>query len=1353
MEWKRVSEIIGIANLNRYKYLVLSIFLGTNVSICFGQDNLVFKKLPERLELSKMVVRSVFQDSHDFLWFGTIDGLVRYDGYKIKIYRNNPSDSTSVAENQIKWITEDEMGFLWIVNTNGILNKFDPITEKFQIIHLPNPLVGGKKAKILEKVVCQGAYLWLRMEDGRIYRTSIKKPSLEQLVINWGLGIKVIDNKVWIGTEKGLRYWTEEEKLLIPFFSGQGTTKLSNNPIGNIFVDQSSNLWVLSNNEIFELDLNTYQIKSHQIKSMFPNLEPPFNQYAIMVDEEYRLWIWKTFANTSISYYDLKEGHLMQPSSHKPEISSDLMSTFLDNQGTFWLGTVKGLYYIQTRKNPFHILKYAPTEKLSISGNHVRKIIKDKNGLLWIATNSKGLNRVDEKKQSTIVYNAHNDGNSICSNNLNIVFEDLKGYLWVGSSNKGLSKFDLKTGIFTNYEYQRNEANSLSDNDVRAIYEDPTGDIWIGTRYGLNLYQPKSDDFIRFIPENQERDISIMSMLVDKDNKFWLTTYGSGLYQFDRQSKKFKNYKKEKNNPRSLSHNNALVLCEDKKGRLWISTSEGLNLYHSATDDFSKFTAVNGFKNNQIFGMVEDDRGRLWLSTSNGLIRFNPDDLSVRNYSTLDGLPANKFTNFAYGKSEKTGELFFGGYDGLTIFHPDSLNKDSIFYPLVLSRFNIYHNENGMGQAVEIPGIDYKKEIVLNYLENTFTIDFATLEFNKSENIQYAYQLKGIQQNWVNIGNNRTLTFSNLNPGQYTLYLKSTNSAGIWNPNERQLLIKVTPPWWQTKIAYFIYFTLFLIASYLLYSLLLNRKIAQARYQQLSELDAFKTQFYTNITHEFRTPLTIISGMAEKLKQEPQKWKENGVEMIRRNSYNLMRLVNQLLDLQKLESGKLALNLQQGEVIGYLKYLLESFQSFAESRDVKTHFLTKTDELWMDFDPDKLAPIINNLLSNAIKFSKKNGDIYLQIETIQSASRTNHLAITIKDTGIGIPATKLPNIFDRFYQVDGSPTRAGEGTGIGLALTKELVHLLKGTIEVTSKLDSGTTFTIRLPIHQKASKQLSNYSSSFQKWSWETTPTIAQVSEAVATHNPLSNQPRVLIIEDNLDVQYYLTACLQGQFQLMYAQNGAIGIEKAITEIPDLIISDVMMPEKDGFEVCHTLKKKLATSHIPIVLLTAKATIEDKIAGLEFGADAYLSKPFHPEELLVRLKKLIELRKALQVKYSTGEIIIKAIPKTEDVFLQNIQKSINDNLQMPNFGPNELAKIMVVSRSQLHRKLKALTNISTSNYINKIRLQEAKKLLAQSDKSISEIAYDVGFSSPQYFSTSFSAAFDCSPSDYRERKG
>ncbi|MEM1122960.1 MAG: ATP-binding protein, partial [Bacteroidota bacterium] len=784
----------------------------------------------------------------------------------------------------------------------------------------------------------------------------------------------------------------------------------------------------------------------------------------------------------------------------------------------------------------------------------------------------------------------------------------------------------------------------------------------------------------------------------------------------------------------------------------WISSSEGINLYHPETDDFTRYNRADGFANDYVVGMVVDDNGHLWLSTFDGLIQFDPDELTVKNYTAMDGLASERFGNLAYGKSKRTGRLFFGGLEGLTVFHPDSIVVDSLFKPLVISDFKVYGTKDGVTKPTNIAGIDYKDEVVLSHEENNFTLDFSYLEYDRSPSVTYAYQLGNNPADWINLMDNRSLTLNNLSPGEYPLRIRATNNAGIVDPTQKLLNIIITPPWWRTNLAFLCYFVLFLGASYGLYYFLLNRQLAETRYQQLQELDTFKTQFYTNITHEFRTPLTIISGMAEKLKQEPQKWQEKGVEMIRRNSYNLLRLVNQLLDLQKLESGKLGINLQQGEVIAYLKYLLESFQSYAESRGVKTHFLTNVAEVWMDFDSDKLAAIINNLLSNAIKFSKSGGDVYCQIDRLTNPKSTDQLVIKIKDTGIGIPSEKLPYIFNRFYQVDGSHTREGEGTGVGLAFTKELVQFLDGTIQVKSQVNQGTTFQLSFPIQQQATKVSSDRPLANTNWSWETEPTVDQVSNAIAANNTLKNQPTVLVIEDNLDVQYYLTSCLQNDYQISYAQNGATGIEKAIAEIPDIIISDVMMPEKDGFEVCQTLKKEPITSHIPLILLTAKATIADKIAGLEFGADAYLSKPFHPNELLARLRNLIELRQVLQATYSQGVSIVKPVPKTEDVFVQKVQQVILANLATANFGPNELAKEMAVSRSQLHRKLKALTTFSTSNYMNRVRLQAAKELLLQTDKSVSEIAYEVGFSSPQYFSTNFSNVFGVTATEFRERR-
>lgn len=516
--------------------------------------------------------------------------------------------------------------------------------------------------------------------------------------------------------------------------------------------------------------------------------------------------------------------------------------------------------------------------------------------------------------------------------------------------------------------------------------------------------------------------------------------------------------------------------------------------------------------------------------------------------------------------------------------------------------------------------------------------------------------------------------------------------------------------------------------------------------EQLKTINQLKSRLYANITYEFRTPLTVISGMANKIKEQPNEWLEQGVKMIKRNSKQLLTLVNQLLDLSKLEEGKAKLNYQQGNIITYLKYIVESIHSLASSKNILLHFHAEEEEIIMDFDEEKLQKIVLNLLSNAVKFTSSNGHIYITIQQIIDADRS-YIQVKVRDTGSGIPEAQIPYIFDRFYQGDNTNTRThkGEGTGIGLALVQELVNLMKGNIQVRSKIQKGTTFTVLLPVHRNAPKQMRPLQVI------EKLQPVQTTEYDNATNTEHKGKEKVLLIEDNADVQTYIQSCLETSYELLIGKNGAEGIEIALSEIPDVVITDVMMPIKDGFEVCHSLKQDVRTSHIPIVMLTAKADVDSKLVGLSKGADAYLSKPFNPEELLIRLQQLVESRKRLQAKYSTGALISEASPKTEDVFLQQVQVAILAHLEDGYFGPNELAKALNTSRTQLHRKLKALTSVSTSNYINKVKLQKAKEMLSNTEETISEIAYAVSFSSLNYFSSNFSKEFGISPRAFRKK--
>ena len=511
----------------------------------------------------------------------------------------------------------------------------------------------------------------------------------------------------------------------------------------------------------------------------------------------------------------------------------------------------------------------------------------------------------------------------------------------------------------------------------------------------------------------------------------------------------------------------------------------------------------------------------------------------------------------------------------------------------------------------------------------------------------------------------------------------------------------------------------------------------------LEELDKMKTQFFTNISHEFRTPLTVISGMAEQIEENPERWIQKGVNMIKRNTHNLLDLVNQILDLRKLESGKLAANYVLGDVVVYVRYIFDSFHSLAETQDIQLHYQGIQDAFEMDYDPEKLLRILSNLLDNAIKFTPAGGQIHL--ETSQA---DDQLIIKVTDTGIGIDEKELPNIFERFFHTQESPTTTKKGSGIGLSLVKELVNLMEGDISVASKLDEGTTFELTLPISRNAGKKAPHFTSSDLTGVHADTPGQLENLKLPSQQGDGVELPSLLIMEDNLDVAQYLVACLEGRYQLEVVHDGQAGIDKALAEVPDLIISDVMMPEKNGYEVCQVLKSDEKTSHIPIVLLTAKADTDSRIEGLEHGADAYLAKPFEKRELLVRLEKLLELREQLQARYRSADgLTATSEPqaKKEDKFVISLREVVEEHIDDEDFGIMELCRAMLMSRTQLHRKVKALTGRSTSSFVRSIRLGKAKELLSTTDWNISQIAYEVGFKDPKYFSRTFTEEFGVSP--------
>jgi signal transduction histidine kinase/DNA-binding response OmpR family regulator len=885
---------------------------------------------------------------------------------------------------------------------------------------------------------------------------------------------------------------------------------------------------------------------------------------------------------------------------------------------------------------------------------------------------------------------------------------DSQGNLWIATWNTGLFKIDFELKKLIHFEFPG--ANSYSSNlSCRYIYEDRKNQIWVGTRTGLLKHVKEDDSFI--------------------------------------------SYQHNPDDPTSMSENTSFCIYEDSLGYIWSgSYGGGLNRLDQSTGKFRHFTTHDGLLNNNIFSLLPDNAGNLWIVSYDGVTRFNPYTFKLDNFRHENGLGSTSYDAFMYGKSPYTGDLYFGGRQGIDIIRPDSIRLSDYKPPVVFTDFQLFNESVPIKKLPKKTDsefylnqhISWTKEVTLNDNQRVFTFQYAALDFSGPENIQYAYQLAGFDSDWQYAENKRTATYTNLDPGKYIFKVKATNADRVWNEDYTSLALIITPPWWATSWAYLIYIVFIAATLFGIYHYQRRRWALQTALQlqrqeasRLKDLDAIKTNLYTNITHEFRTPLTVISGMVDLIRNRPKEWLIKGTELIEEHTGKLLAMVNQMLDLQKLEAGKMELNLIRADIISFINYIIEPFQFQAKSRGLELTAVHQSERLMMDFDPEKLGQVLSNLLSNAIKYTRK-GSIVLTTRK----SNNQHLEIAIQDTGIGIPEDKLPYIFDRFYQTEPGSTRRGEGVGIGLALVKELLAIMRGHISVSSEVGKGSTFHINLAITDEAeivSKPESNMV-------FAPMPRPIEIDEQFS---PAQKElEHILIIEDHPDVRLYLKTLLLDSYAISQAIDGPDGLKKSIDQIPDLIICDIMMPGKDGYQVCDELHQNALTSHIPIILLTAKADSASKIEGFQHGAEAYLSKPFRPEELKGQISMLLKQRKRLQEKFRDNfKDLGHSYPK--DPYLEDLQKLILSELSNEALGIQEICKRIHVSRSQLHNKIKATTGYSTTIFIRKIRLKEARRLLKSTHLNISEIAYKTGFQDPNFFSRVYKREFGESPSEGR----
>jgi len=1349
------------------------------------------------------------QDDTGFIWLAdNASGLVKYDGTNKKYFKAIPNNPNSLYTNALECLYAGKGGIVWIGSNHEGLDRLDASTETFtHYQHDPSDPHSLRDNQIQALLEDRSGTLWIGTLKGLDtldrktgHFVHIRDDTPAGRLFNEATVRSIYEDhagRIWIGAgnafdprdqpSSGL-YKFEKETGLITHYrhNPEDPTSLIGNRIRALFEDRKGNFYVGSDGDGLHL-MDREQGKFQRLTNIpgNPNAlsRPPVNPNALyaadhitFINEDAQGAIWigsyagginryhpesKTmeFFGTSGkgSHYLEKndfwtllktKDNLLWVSGWEPETENQVLfqiSTFQnqfdytpigqriilfaqDQESGIWIGASRGLYGQSMDESPGSFFTFV---RNTLGSSIIWDLKFDNAGNLWVATLWGGAYFFDRQAMNFKLYGPEEQGkNGLSCCWVSAVLPMLDGTTWIGSYG-GLDLFNSKSGEFTNFKHDPSNPNSLISSEVTSLFQDSNGRIWIGTRNGLNRYREESADFERYL---NGAGVPVMGIHEDSNKRIWVSSYRAGFFLFDPEEGVF-------------------------------------NPFYDNTGLITDLLLITG--------IVEDESKFIWLFTDSGLIRLDPDTKNAALFGNSWKKPAD--TEFYTLKPfiSKNKEIFVGNASGYFSFQPGELEKQ---YP---KEPNPYLSAFFLGDRFISSQTDKKilpkqlnetTEIRLAHHQNTFTLEFGSIDFVTLESEKnLRYKLENFDQNWRD-GKAYTASYYSLPPGEYIFHVLATNRYG--NLGQRSISIVVMPPWFTQWWAWLSYAFLLFLLLYLVYSFLLRRKLAQAEVIRLQDLDLVKSRLYTNLTHEFRTPLTVISGIADQILENPKQWLREGIPMIKRNSGQLMGLINQMLDLAKLESGTLPVKMVQDNVIHYLKYLTESFHSYAESKNIRLHFLASIDELYMDFDPEKMQSIFTNLVGNSIKFTPIGGDVYIHIDLDDSNTAASFLSLKFRDNGKGISESNLPFIFDRFYQVDNSETSQTGGTGIGLSLIKELVNLLGGSISAESKEGKGTIFFVKLPIKQEVPKAIKSEQVSLN-YTIEKSGMLAEILIKTSNEEGL---PLALLIEDHEDVLTYLASCLQGQYRLQLARNGREGIEKALVEIPDIIISDVMMPEKDGYEVLELLKNDERTSHIPFILLTAKSDLDSRLKGLERGADAYLSKPFEKKELDVRLRKLIELRLKLQKHFfeslqtlvpesdsesgdekfdliketktdRPGESNHHSIPlasSLDHAFVLKVRKVIQENLDDSSFGVENLCRELALSHSQVHRKLIALTGLSATHFIRYVRLVKAKELLKKSWLTISSISHDCGFTEPAYFSRVFKKEFGISPHDWRE---
>ena len=1407
--------------------------------LLFAQDtDYRFRHLTTEDGLPSNWIFHITQDSRGFFWMATRAGLCRYDGYGMKVYRHDPSDSTTISNDYLKCnLLEDSDGSLWVGTKKG-LNRFDPKTEKFTR-YFHDPVDSTSISSDIINCIYQDrkGTIWI----GTSYPGGLNKyiPETnsfkcyrflpEITYSNTYLGMYEDRYGVFrVATKDGLLEFDRDAGIYTLI---ETHPKISNkivNRFSKITEDLNGNLWYVGD-WIYKYD------RDEKLLTLF---EPLYRNKVILENTMYTDFEFDVAGHLPVMWV-VNHGKLYQYQfdteniiyiPHDPDdlysiMASGLHNLYMDGSGSLWVGGVNGISLMDPLSGQVNIHK----EFMDEYQDGAMCFLEDYQGYLWIGTRNSGVMQFDRdmnlvnwhKSKSLDPSGGHFDGR------IWKIYEDSRRNLWIICNTDGLYFLDRTKNEISRCDLRYSRAEMFPKADehfLNDVLEDSHGTLWLAASPSLYRCIPGTGSNTTFHLVTDPEDLyyhTITSILEDFEGGLWFSVFGKGLFYQPEEYRGTNHYiffKHDGADINSLSNDWVWSVYEDDNHHLWMATNHGLNRFNRDKQSFERYYFKQEAGANFIYDVVFDKLGNLWMTTESGLVRIPRSDLANlgANDARIDIiLPFKDIWTYNLN-TDKTGNLYIGTKKGAQYGYftidPAGIRDNTHIPPIVLTDFRIQNKP-----VILDSSITTVKRLELKHKENYFSFEFAALDFKNPEMNQYAFMLEGLDEDWIYSGNRRFANYTKVPPGKYIFRVKGSNNNGYWNEEGASILISISPPPWATWWAYTGYGLLLILLLYGLRRYDLKRQrlkqdleMEHHEAEQLKELDTMKSRFFANISHEFRTPLTLILGPLEKLfiKHSDKESREE-IRIAQKSAIRLQRLIDQLLTLSRLEAGKLKLQARQEDLVSLVNGYFQSFESLAKQRNIHLEFHSDQKKIPVYVDRDKLEKILYNLLSNAFKFTPEGGRISVMVGGQRSAVSGRLIPadrrpptadliagcaiISISDTGPGIAPEHLPHIFDRFYQADDFLIRDQEGTGIGLALAKELVELHHGEIRVESEVGKGTTFFVLLPLGSenlgeegKRGRGEGEKIGRLEDWKiggldegkggmrnlkpgTQNSELKTQNSELKTQNSELRTQnselrtdkPLLLIVEDNPDLLAYIKDYLEKDYRVAEALEGEEGLKEAMRIIPDLVISDVMMPKMDGFTLCRKLKTDERTSHIPVILLTARAAMEDKLEGLETGADDYIAKPFNPEELLARIKNLIRQRNVLREKFIHDfwkgarkpglSISAAGLGRFDKAFLKKALDIAEDHLSDTGFNIAVFCKEMAMSRQQLHRKLRALMDQSPTEFVRTIRLKKAAELLAQKGGTVSEIAYDTGFNTLSYFTKCFKEQYGVNPSEFPPR--